>query len=84
MPLSCIYQGKVLDFKYKQCKIQKFIFAFYIGDILIGQIFKHGKHNWTAVSFHPNALGRRVSGFGTRYHASEYLLDINGFNKDNS
>jgi len=84
MPLSCIHQGKVLDFHYKQCKIQKFIHVFFIGEILIGQIFKHGKHNWSAVSWHPAAPGHRVSGFGSRYHASEYLLEINGFNKEKS
>lgn len=76
---SCIYQGKVLDFHYKQCKIQKFIYNFYIGNIFLGQVFKYGKHNWSSVSFHENSLGKRMSGFGSRYYASEYLLIINGF-----
>jgi hypothetical protein len=78
---SCIHEGKVLDFHYKKCKEVPYIHTFYIGDILIGQIFKHGKHNWAAVSFHPNALGKLVSGFGNRYYASDYLLKINGFSK---
>jgi hypothetical protein len=76
---SCCYQGKVLDFHYKaipSCNA----YNFYIDDILIGQIFKMGKHNWTGISFHENAKGS-MGGFGTRFHASEYLLILTGFQR---
>lgn len=79
--LSCVYNGKVLDFHYK--KLSDRCYNFSIGDIFIGQIFKMRKHNWYAVSWYENARGSRFSmgGFGSRYHASEYLLKINGFHK---
>ena len=77
--LSCCYQGKVSDFKYTKLSLPNG-YNFYIGDIFIGQIFKMRKHNWHAVSFHKNARGA-IGGFGSRYHASEYLLKLNGFSK---
>ena len=76
--LSCCYQGQVLDFHYK--KFSDKCYNFSIGDIFIGQIFKMRKHNWHAVSFHKNARGA-IGGFGSRYHASEYLLKLNGFSR---
>lgn len=75
---SVVHEGKVLDFHYKKLP-QGYIYVFYIGDILIGQIFRHSEHNWHGVSFYKDIRGS-MGGFGSRYHASEYLLKICGFN----
>ena len=40
---SVIVDGNVLDFKYKRGL--EFSYAFYIGDILIGQVFNMGRHD---------------------------------------
>jgi hypothetical protein len=74
--LSIVHEDEVLDFKYKKQSNREY--TFYIGDILIGTLFKRSKNRWCAVSHHPNAKGHE-DGFGSRYLASEYLLRINGF-----
>ena len=79
MVLSCCYEGKVFDFHYKQNKSQKFIYNFYIGDVFIGQLFKLGKHDWSAVPWHEKGRGKSEQGFGSRYQASNYLLKVTGF-----
>ncbi len=73
MPLSTIYNGEVLDWHFKKGG-QDFIYNFYIGDILIGQIF-HIKKSWDAVSWYPNNVCP-VNGFRTRYDAAEFLLRL--------
>ena len=77
---SCVYEGKVLDFHFKKCKVAPYIYDFSVGNIHIGQIFKRSKTHWSAVSFHKNNPGKTVYGFGCRMAAAEYLLNINGFN----
>ncbi len=75
---SCIVDGKVLDFKYK--KLNEFTYAFYIGDIYIGQVFNMDT-SWTAVGRPANdtkSLGP-INGFKNRYYASEYLLLLTGY-----
>lgn len=70
--LSEIRDGKVLDFRYK---VQdELIQAFYIGDILIGQVFRLGKNNWSCVSWEYPHDVYPVDGFKSRYHASEFML----------
>jgi len=73
---SVTLNGQVLDFHYKKLKGSK-CHAFYIGDILIGKIFKMRRY-WSAVSDQPNYLCP-VDGFKTRYHASEFLLKLQGY-----
>jgi hypothetical protein len=72
---SVIVDGEVLDFKYN--RLGKGHYAFYIGDILIGQMFKL-KNEWTAVCDY-KPLGYPVNGFVSRYRASEFLLKYCGF-----
>src|SRR6185369_6997981 len=79
--LSIVHEDKVLDFHYKQSKSESHMYNFYVGDIFVGQLFKLGKHNWYAVSFYKNYKGG-MGGFGSRYHASEFLLKVNKFYKD--
>ena len=74
--LSAIVDGKVLDFKYK--KLQSFKsgnqYAFYVGDILVGQVFKM-RFGWSSVvTFSPNTSVGVVEGFITRTAASQYIL----------
>ena len=68
---SVVHEGRVLDFSYK--KLNEDHYAFYIGEILIGQTFKM-RAGWSAVSnLVPNPLGV-IEGFKTRYNASIYML----------
>jgi len=70
--LSKIVNGKVLDFKFK--KLQNNHHAFYIGDILIGQVFKM-RSGWSSViDFRPCVNVGVVNGFKTRYSAVQYML----------
>jgi len=71
--------GKVLDYKYK--KQTEIIYAFYIGDILIGQLFKM-RRGWSAVSWKTHSELCPVHGFRTRFDASEFLLKVNGYVKE--
>jgi len=69
--LSEIVDGKVLDWRFKKRKTDT---LFYVGDILIGQLFKV-KKTWSAVSAFPTELGA-IDGFNSRWRACEYLLKI--------
>lgn len=73
---SVVIDGKVLDFRYK--KLQENHYAFYIGDILVGQVFNL-KRCWSAVSCEHRGAMTRMQGFKNRYYASEYLLQLNGY-----
>lgn len=68
---SEIVEGKVLDFHFKKRETDT---LFYIGNILIGQLFKH-KRSWCAVSSFENMNGP-IYGFANRLYAAEYLLKI--------
>ena len=75
---SIILDGKVLDFKYK--KVSSYIWAFYVGDIRVGQVFKM-KHCWSCVGDVTTCNLYPVDGFRTKYHASEFMLKAGGFYK---
>ena len=69
MSLSVIVDGKILYFRYKKMQVHDG-YNFYIDTILIGQIFKMRKGEWTAVSgYRPYEFGV-IEGFRSRYHAS--------------
>ena len=74
---SLVVNGNVLDFKYKKIALG---YTFYLGDIYVGQIFKMRKHEWSVVGKTPSNL-TPVHGFGSRWHASEFLLKLEGFLK---
>lgn len=66
-------EKQVLDWKFKKFK---YGWNFYIGDILLGQLFSPASngYGWSAISWsHP---GNTVNGFISRYKASEYLIEI--------
>ena len=72
---SEIVDGKVLDYRFKKLESNGYRhYAFYIGDIYIGQLFgDEKKRNWSCVSCNPNPLFP-ISGFRTRLDACEILL----------
>jgi len=72
---SVVVDGKVLDFKFK--RLNDFTYAFYIGDILVGQVF-HMKTSWSCVSHTTNTLCP-VAGFKSRYYAADFLLKLGGY-----
>jgi len=66
--------GKVRTFRYK--KQSDFIYAFYLGELLMGQLFNMGK-SWSAVSWVKDPDGqRKVGGFKTRHDAVNYLIQV--------
>ncbi len=80
--LSKIVNGKILDYNYK--KLQENQYAFYIGDILIGQVFKM-RSGWSSViNFRPCITVGVVDGFKTRYAASAYMLQCIDLEKKNT
>ena len=78
--LSLVVEGKVLDWRFK--KLNDFTYAFYVGDIYVGQVFKMKGRSWSAVSSKPNEI-HPIDGFKSRYYASEFLLKLNGLVKSN-
>jgi hypothetical protein len=72
---SLVVNGKVLDYKFK--KTVDGIYAFYIGDILIGQAFKM-RRDWSAVSIICERMSK-VDGFKTRIRAADYMLKLQGY-----
>jgi len=76
MPYSVCYKGKVLDYSYK--KLQNSHYAFYIGDIYIGQLFNTGSF-WSCVSNKPEKIPDPYDGFKTRHYAAQFLLKINKY-----
>ena len=82
MPYSQIVDGKVLDYHFKRLQVfengsNHYLFS--IGDIPIGQVFRMGKGNWTAVSRHPNPLGC-IDGLRSRLDCCTILLKLAGYN----
>lgn len=75
--MSCIHNGKVLDYHYK--KLGNGGIAFYIGDIYVGQLYKIGK-SWSVVGKSPHPLAP-ISGLRTRWQGAELLLRLEGYSK---
>jgi len=78
MLISCIVDGKVLDWKFKK-GMMAFVYNFYIGDIYVGQVFNMGGA-WTAIGNTPHDLAP-FAGFATRRHAAEFLLKAEGYTR---
>ena len=72
---SSVVDGKVLDWKFK--RQQPHWVAFYIGDILVGQIFKLNS-GYTGVLYNSHQYNG-IGGFRTRHDAATYLLFIGGY-----
>lgn len=78
MPISIIHKGRVLDFHYK--KLNDFTYAFYVGDIYVGQVFR-AKRYWSCVGTSGSRLYPQ-DGFKNRYYASEFLLKVESYRED--
>lgn len=81
--------GEVRDYKFTRYKDKRmdFVWSFRLGEEFIGQIFRHDKHNWCAVTWNnvnnDELWGpRRVDGFGTRLDAANYMLRIRNLIKE--
>ena len=74
--LSVVYKGKVLDFKYITRETDT---VFYIGEIIIGQMFNLDRLGWSAICIGQNPKMRRANGFKTRYAASQFMLESLGY-----
>jgi hypothetical protein len=68
---STIINKKVLPWRFKKRKVDT---LFYVGDFLLGQIFKM-KNSWSALPDSTTEAGL-VSGFRTRVDACQYLIII--------
>lgn len=75
MPLSVMVDGKWKDFRY--IRQSPTITAFWLGDLLIGQIFK--MHNGYSGVLWGGHQYNGITGFKTRHAAAEYLLFIGGY-----
>ena len=67
---SSIINGEVLDWKTIKSDFQ---YSFYIGNVLVGQLFNLGKLGWTAVPLYKNL--QKVDGFKTKYKAQAYIAE---------
>ena len=72
---SVVLGGKVLDYHFKKLKAGHY--AFYIGDILVGQVLIL-RSGWSAVGYSPSKLCP-VHGFNSRLRAAEFLLCLEGY-----
>lgn len=75
---SIIIGGKVEDLTYK--KLNNFSYSFYVGETLIGSVFRLQNNYWSCTSQKPHELCP-VHGFRNRHSASEFLLKLNGLDK---
>ncbi len=78
---SIVLDGKVLDYRYK--KMNDFTYAFYVGDIYVGQVFRMRKGRWACIGNKANDLCP-VHGFADRLYASEFILKLGGYVKEKS
>ena len=69
---SAVVDGKVLDYRFVKNEVGA---CFYVGNILVGQVFNMRKGHWSAVSSYENPYGP-VDGFATRLDAAQYLLKV--------
>ena len=74
MPLSGIVNGKVLDHKYVNQKDG--FYAFFLGDMCLGQIVKNRRGGWCAIPIHTQSVYGKVEGFRTREDAAEFILQV--------
>lgn len=70
-----VIDGKVTPYRFK--KMQRGMWAFYLGDAYVGQLHNLG-HDWSCVGKTPNKLCP-IRGFKSRLAAVEMLLKLEGF-----
>lgn len=75
MKYFSIIEDEVCDWKWKRREIDT---VFYIGDKIIGQLFKSKRNSWSAVHRLPSTTNGAVRGFKSRLDASCYLAQLEG------
>ena len=78
---SVVVDDKVLDIHYK--RHTEYSYLVYLGNMFIGQIF-HPSKGWDLVSANSTEIGSisTISGFRTRYDATEMLLRLNKLGRE--
>lgn len=74
---SSVYNQKVWDWHFYQGDGDVLSYNFYVGQLLVGQIFAGRSGNWSAVSNFPKDWAPTifpVNGFATRTLAAEFLV----------
>lgn len=76
---SVIVDGKVEDIHYKKMELDDLdVYAVYVGETHVGQVFRIRDRHWAAVSKTPHDL-TPIYGFGSRMSAVEVILKIEGY-----
>jgi len=65
---------QILDYTYK--KVGDGLINFSVGDVFLGQIFKTGDRCYSAVPWKGRPLPETVYGFGARFKAAQYLIQV--------
>ena len=74
---SEIVDGEVLDWRFEKTKGMRFRYTFWIGQYLVGQIFRMSRGRWSAVAPYPLEGGfHHIHGFASRHDAAEFLLRV--------
>ncbi len=73
---ALVWEGEVHDYRFKLLQ-ENWHYAFYCGDIYMGQVFNLGRAGWSAVPKVPT--GFTYDGFKTRRAAAEMILKVNGY-----
>jgi hypothetical protein len=68
------HDKQVLDYHYK--RHNKGIVNFFVGDIFLGQILKSWDGFYTAIPHKGRPRPETVKGFGTRFKAVQYLIQV--------
>lgn len=71
-------EGKWEDVRYRAFRHNDFQFVVLAGPHQLGQVFRLGKHNWSALVNNRVHGLRSVAGFGSRRKATEYILFCSG------
>jgi hypothetical protein len=74
---SMVHEGKVYPWSFVLPKSSDLtIYNFYVGKLLLGQIFKMSATNWCLVSTISGVQVRHISGFGSRLAAADHAIII--------
>ena len=79
---SVIVDGQVKDIKYKKMGLEFPSYNVFLGDVVIAQIFKSSKREWSVVVFGETTHLRKVDGFSNRERCVIYALRVLGYYKD--
>ena len=78
------HNGEIMDYRFEKKNVYDTMtcdrYAFYLGDIRIGTIWRHSKYSWTAISSKKNdGWPTMIENLNSRLAAANYLLKMNGY-----